>query len=198
MRTNFLDMTSNFSHSKQSISYKSFIFLAFLIIIASCSSPQHNDIKEMLAPFMGTEVKISEQQLFPVNFYSNTSLSYSKNTEYKIVVYFSENECSECTIKSLFNWQNYMNSLKSNKEVSFYLIFKNADALKFMSDMSSFSISLPYFIDTNGVFEMENPALPKLPSFHTFLLKNNRVRIVGSPINNAKILRLYKKELSIR
>ena len=48
--------------------------------------------------------------------------------------------------------------------------------------------SISNFISANG--------LPQESAYHTLLLdKNNRVRLIGSPINNDKLWELYKKEI---
>jgi len=49
----------------------------------------------------------------------------------------------------------------------------------------------------DGSFERLNPHLPKDERFHTFLLdENNKVILVGYPVNNPKLKELYLKELN--
>ena len=46
--------------------------------------------------------------------------------------------------------------------------------------------------DTTGVFRRTNPQLPSNPMLHTFLLdENNEVLVVGTPLVNEKIDRMF-------
>lgn len=46
--------------------------------------------------------------------------------------------------------------------------------------------------DTTGVFHRTNPQLPSNPMLHTFLLdENNEVLVVGNPLENEKIDRMF-------
>ena len=52
----------------------------------------------------------------------------------------------------------------------------------------------PIYVDTSGIFIRENPHLPHNPLFHTFLLdEDNRVVLVGNPLENEKIEELFWK-----
>lgn len=46
--------------------------------------------------------------------------------------------------------------------------------------------------DTTGVFHRTTPQLPSNPMLHTFLLdENNEVLVVGNPLDNEKIDRMF-------
>ncbi|MFI3306556.1 MAG: hypothetical protein R3Y68_08625 [Rikenellaceae bacterium] len=52
----------------------------------------------------------------------------------------------------------------------------------------------PIIIDSIGEFERLNPHLPKNKAMHTFLLdENNNVVLVGNPLNNPKIEKMFKE-----
>lgn len=52
----------------------------------------------------------------------------------------------------------------------------------------------PVYIDTLGIFQKNNPHLPKNPRLHTFLLDaNNHVILVGNPLYNTKIKEMYDR-----
>lgn len=50
----------------------------------------------------------------------------------------------------------------------------------------------PIYMDTTGIFHRTNPQLPSNPMLHTFLLdENNEVLVVGNPLENEKIDRMF-------
>jgi hypothetical protein len=52
------------------------------------------------------------------------------------------------------------------------------------------------FYDLDGSFERLNPHLPANELFHTFLLnKDNKVVLVGNPIRNEMLWKLYKEQI---
>lgn len=52
----------------------------------------------------------------------------------------------------------------------------------------------PFIIDINNEFEQLNPHLPKNKAMHTFLLdENNNVVLVGNPLHNPKIEKMFKE-----
>ena len=49
-------------------------------------------------------------------------------------------------------------------------------------------------IDSSDIFIKKNPHIPLKGVYHTFLLdENNNVILIGNPINNKKINRLFQK-----
>lgn len=65
--------------------------------------------------------------------------------------------------------------------------------------MSVFScyVNYPVYIDTQGVFQQNNPHLSKNKLLHTFLLdENNNVILVGNPVRNLRVKDLYDKAIA--
>jgi len=55
-----------------------------------------------------------------------------------------------------------------------------------------YNFEWPVFIDSSQEFIALNPELPEIKHLHTFLLdQNNRVVLIGEPLHNPELWRLY-------
>ena len=56
----------------------------------------------------------------------------------------------------------------------------------------------PFFIDENGAFLKNNTVIPQDSRFHVFLLNSeNKIILVGNPLNNETIWDMYKELIEI-
>lgn len=115
-----------------------------------------------------------------------------EDAKLKLVVYTDSNSCSECTLKRLYLWNDFV-QLEPKYEGKFAIIFifqttKRSDAHLFASKFHMSELEHPMYIDSNSEFEKNNPHIPNESFFHVFLLdENNNVILVGSPLFDSKI-----------
>jgi hypothetical protein len=168
-------------------------FLTSLVLI-SCKSNEVKDIAKQYTAFIETPISIPQQLVF--ESLGSGIKRADMDSKYKIIVYHSENGCTDCNMRLLLRWQAYIPTLP--KDVSVYLIFRDYDYQSIKQRVAMYNdINHPYFVDMDGHFESENPSLPGNPLFHTFLLKDNKVYLIGSPVDNERVRFLYDKALGM-
>ena len=84
---------------------------------------------------------------------------------------------------------------KFDNRLKFYFIFspKKNDEYSVQLQLKNTYFNYPIILDTKGEFAKLNPHLPENKAMHTFLLdKDNNVILVGNPLLNSKIEKLFK------
>lgn len=115
--------------------------------------------------------------------------------ESKMIVYIDSTSCNSCHVKSLIDWKVLMKqvSIIDNK-FRFYFIFrpKKDEVNSIKITLLSLDFNYPVILDEEGKFRKANPALSTNKLLHTFLLdKNNHVILIGDPIGNLEINKLF-------
>lgn len=166
------------------------ILISILLSISSCSNVNNN---EDMIRFMNSKVYIPTEYL-DVRSCSSFSDSITSNDEMRIVVLFSESECTKCKMKELSlivqkTIENY------NQITIIYIvpcqknIMDNVYAL-----FDDFKIKGTIYLDTCNAFLSANPQIPDNELFHTFVInKEGKVLMVGNPFQNEKMEALFKK-----
>ena len=73
-------------------------------------------------------------------------------------------------------------------------------APKWSSDFSAVSLEIPefmhsFYIDEKYHFRKLNPKIPDNPMYHTFLINNKGIILVGNPLHNDKIKNIFYKTI---
>lgn len=117
-------------------------------------------------------------------------ISHFPNTRFKIVNYQDRNGCTPCKLQP-HKWYSIINELDSIGNIPVILIIES-DSLKINES------NLPIYYDANNSFFIAND-LPSDSRFHCFLLdENNKVILIGNPVQNPKIKELYLRTISER
>ena len=75
-------------------------------------------------------------------------------------------------------------------------VFHPKDTTELYDKLKLYDSDLPVWVDAKGEFSQVN-ALPDNLLFHVFLLnRDNRVMLVGSPIGNPKMWKLYENTIA--
>ena len=114
---------------------------------------------------------------------------------YKILTYIDSIGCSACQM-DIPLWVELIDSCKQQQfNVTFIFVIHSDDFVKLSSDIRFFNFDHPLIYDYQNSFDKINNFPP--PPYRSFLLdKDNKVKIVGSPIYYPKIWQLYKDILS--
>ena len=178
------------------------IVLCFLVIIGVTSCNYKSKLEQDLAQIQSHEVNISLDKMQHNVNGRDTLFPDFADSELKLVAYSDSLACSACTIEGMFRWDNFIkDAQKYQGQLKFYFLFSpnKEDAKTVQFALKANIFDYPIFIDSAGVFAKENPHLPKNPQLHTFLLdKNNKVILVGSPLNNPKIEEMFYKMVEER
>ncbi len=119
--------------------------------------------------------------------------AHEENTckSYKLVTYIDSSSCSPCGIDHLFDWEQFINEVNEKKDsLSFIFIVapRKTQLEQTYYAIAHSSLSNAIYVDTSYVFRANNPCMKKGYIFGSFLLdKNNKVILVGNPLDNPKI-----------
>lgn len=114
---------------------------------------------------------------------------------WRLVVFSDSVACSSCKLREMQSWIPMMERLSCyDGKVKLIFIFQpkdeNLDVFDFTMKILPFSF--PVYVDTANVLLRNNPSIPIDSKFHTFLLdENNKVLLVGNPLENEKIEDLF-------
>lgn len=115
---------------------------------------------------------------------------YKKNMS--LVVYIDSTQCSECAIKSMHNWFDFLDYTTDRYGNDFRTYFiispRKSQINNVYFSLKEAILNYPVFVDTTNCFANKNPNLPDNQLLHTFLLdKSGNIVLVGSPMANPKI-----------
>lgn len=115
----------------------------------------------------------------------------------KMVIYVGKDGCTNCKLRSLL--PIYMFILENKHRVNFgvVIILNTADREATEKLLTDMRFRQTVFYDLDGSFERLNSHLPADEEFHTFLLnKENKVVLIGNPVHNEELNKLYLTELN--
>lgn len=119
-----------------------------------------------------------------------------KNKGKKIVVFTDSTQCATCRLYAIGQWKPFMDSMDQNlKDIDYIFIFQpskdNTQAV--IDKVKDIELETCIYIDVNGIFLKKNPQVPHSSHLQTMLLdENNTVQLVGNPISNDKMDKLYR------
>ena len=115
--------------------------------------------------------------------------------KYKVLVYLDSLGCLPCKLKPM-SWKAYIDSCSQLKyDIGFLFVVHSNDYSVFEQRLSIFNFNYPVIYDSKNLFNKINN-FPKEDIYRTFLLDDkNHVILIGSPINNDKISKLYTEIL---
>lgn len=172
------------------------VILLCLVIIgfSSCNSRKDRINKQLIELYSNTIViPFSDMDTLIVD---TTYLSNSIN--YQLLVYIDSSECTLCFASHHQEWEFVlMESRKYEPNLTLTIIIDSksvSEEIKEKFLRSDFPKSV--FIDKKGTFRKKNPVFPESAIMHVLLLdKNNKVILVGNPLNNKKIEELLYSKL---
>lgn len=172
---------------------KCFITLFIVLLIFSCQNKKNKEIETILKGMQGKVISFPNP-LKAIVMGKDTLCPQMFEKENKIVVYFDTTGCTECKMR-LSEWTDLIKFTRdsvTNLALIFIAAPKGGDSKDIISALKKFSINYPFFIDSLNQF-VELNEIPRDRRFHTFLInKQNKIVLVGSPIGNDKMWKLYK------
>ena len=115
------------------------------------------------------------------------------NGEIKIVTYIYDLTCSSCGLRILQVWQELLKD--TGREVSFVIIAHSDAKDEIRMALDDLKIEYPVYCDPDDGYIKDNNLSVKA-IYRSFLLdKNNRVVVVGEPLNRPELWKLYKQAI---
>ena len=172
--------------------------LAFCLVSSLLSNCQRsvelNELSKLVNERMGDSI------IFPASIYvARTDINLTKTDKimkykYTMVVY-TDGDCGKC-ISDLYQWKLF---LKKNRKVlsdvnEKFIIYSN-NFIRFEYTTEKARLFLPYYYDSLNSYTSLNKIDD--PVLYTLLLDNkNKIKLIGSPLHNPAMLKLYQKVLS--
>ena len=175
-----------------------FFCIMLIPLFLSCNSKKKEMkeyIEKELILFLYSKISIEEVGLIPVNLTDSIMMKDYLSSKYKIYSFVDSMDCSSCQIVRLRKWKDLFKDLNS-KLSPIIIIFNTQDVLNVKKYMDLYGLDFPYFLDFENKFKKVNKQIPQKGIFRTFLTRNDSIIVVGNPINNKKIEKLYRKEIS--
>jgi hypothetical protein len=176
------------------------LLLVTVLSVYSCKDKKRrNEVAKMVREWTGREI------LFPENVPcyvagKEMQLEFCSEwfeKEYKILMYVDSAGCSDCRLK-LFEWRQLMAEADSlfQGKVGFLLFFQPKIVRKMAFLFARDRFDEPVFMDINGSINRLN-RFPKAMEYQCFLLdRDNRVLMMGNPVLNMQIWKLYKSQIA--
>jgi len=164
---------------------------------AGNNNEQKKKLAEELRKFQETAITLPDNLLAK---HCDEQVSPDKtllNRKLKMVVYVNQAGCQDCKLHGLLP-MTYMFMLENEHRNNFgVIIILNSSDIESTDDtLAELRFRRTVFYDLDGSFEFLNPHLPANELFHAFLLnEKNEVILVGNPVNNAKLNKLYLAEM---
>ena len=176
--------------------------LSCTMIFTGCKPDKKRiEAEQIVKEWLGKKILFPENSKCSVQR-KDTTIAFCKglfDTEFKVLLYADSAGCSDCRLK-LFEWENLIAESDSlfHGKLNFLFFFQpknsNSRDLEFIIHKNRFDY--PVFFDVNNKLDRLNH-FPKDVSFQCFLLdKNNKVLMIGNPILNSKIWKLYKEQIT--
>ena len=171
---------------------KKFLAIASLLLLISCVDTR---VKKDLIALQSQPIRFPPNLITTING-KDTVIYNLYKSEYKLIIYVDSIACSSCEINHMHLWKPYIEYADSlsNDKLKLYFIFspRKEDKKAIRVSLALYPIDYPVIIDNNNEFEKFNPHIPSNRAMHVFLLdSHNRVRLVGSPVANQEIRRLF-------
>lgn len=168
------------------------VFTCFLLI--SCQISQKKRVEKIIQEWQGKEIIIPTDITFKT-LIKDTLCSDIWNKPYKVFTYIDSIGCTSCKM-GLLEWKAKILLCHQQKiDLDFIFAVHSSNFNRFEADVLINNFDFPIIYDYNNDFEKLNH-FPPVP-YRTFLLdKDNKVLLIGSPINNPKMWELYKKTIT--
>jgi len=168
--------------------------LVFVSLTVSCHD--NSKLSEEVALFRQRPVILTMHKGVMINGKENTIVDKNQQC-LKYVVYNDSLDCTSCAINKMYLWNDFIEYAKPyNGRLKYFFIYspskKNCKNVEFILKNGNFNY--PILLDTLNEFAKLNPHLPKNRVLHTFLLDDdNKVILVGNPLYNGKIEKMFYK-----
>ena len=176
------------------------ILLTSVIVIMcfACTSSK-KETEKKVSQFMGDTLKLPEKTevLYKDSLYKKKFMLANKATLKIPTLLWGE--CHSC-IADLKKWDEFYQFIKEKDNVTVLFYLYTSDLKFFRKSLYKKEIhKYPFIVDRNNRY-LDNNDLPfKNKMYQTFLLdSNNRVILVGNPVYNDNLMKLYKEEINKR
>ena len=176
-----------------------FSIIAGLLLCVACAENNENKkkLEGKINSFKQTAINLPDNMLAQ-NCDENTPADTGLlRRPLKMIVYLNNEGCQNCKMQSLSHIYMFMLENEAFKNFAVIIILNPVDVEEAKKTLADMNFKRTVFFDLDGSFERLNPHLPAEELFHTFLMnEKNEVILVGNPVHNEKLKKLYLSEMS--
>lgn len=175
-----------------------YLITLLVLILYSCNDNK-NEIKREL-DFLNSKPVVISKNIQITNNGQDTTINDFLDSKVKMVIYTNSESCNGCALSKLHMWNDIIKySEPFDGALKCYFIFNPPKGESIRFSLKSSMLDYPVLLDSLGEFERLNPHLPKNRAMHTFLLdENNNVILVGNPLTNKQIEKMFYEEVEKR
>jgi len=172
---------------------KTFLKILLIIITFNCCNTRKKSIESVVLEWYGKEIILPQQIEYRI-LGRDTICSDFWNKPYKILTYVDSVGCSSCQI-GLIYWKEIIKTfVRQQLDVSVLFVIHSSDYDRLDFDLTDDNFNYPVIYDHHNLFDKLNH-FPPTP-YRTFLLdKDNKVLLIGSPIDSSQMWELYMKTI---
>ena len=171
------------------------LFPLFIIcFLLSCVQSGKNDIKKIIQDWQEKEIVKPDIINYKI-LGKDTVCNELWDKPFRVLTYIDSVGCTGCRLR-LPEWKMLIDSCRQQSiDISFIFIVHSSDFLSFTSDVKYQEFSEPIIYDYQNQFYKLNRFPPE--PYRTFLLDSqNRVQLIGNPIETPQMWELYKKVIT--
>ncbi|NOU62034.1 hypothetical protein [Marinifilum caeruleilacunae] len=180
----------NMLHHYQKTTSPIIFLFAIIIALTSIACKKQNTINETIHRMIDSQIKNVD----------SLSIYYPKHYVYKpldfdVKIYSIINgACNDC-IMEFDEWSKFISQNEFSDEVNYYFHIHAAEykELENLFDTKGYTF---FFVKDPKMKFIKINNLPKDKMFHTFLVSDNKIILVGSPLKNGPIKDLYIKTIN--
>lgn len=163
--------------------------VCFTLLLFSCD--RNKKLTEMVQAMQNKEISLPAT-IRPYQHTDRDTIDWTQSTNNRIVVYFSSDMCTVCNINKLHEWDKIKKRYE-NWDIVYVLSYQEKKEEDIIEAITNNNVNdMIIYLDKNDLFRKANPFIPDYPLLHVFLIdSNNRIKIVGDPLYNNKVLQLY-------
>lgn len=161
-------------------------FSIYLSIFISCNQKQKDPLLNKIEGLYGQKLKfkdLTDSTNIPIEF---------KEDCLKIIEFIDSIYCVPCKLEKIKIWKHYESELKKYN-IKIILITNNTNHKEMMGILKELNITYPVYFDDKNYIKRNNEII-RYPKFQIFTINtNDEIIWIGSPIQNDKSWKLYKK-----
>lgn len=161
------------------------------VFVFSCKGGLENQARDIVSHYVGKTV------VFPDGLqYRNVSdtICLPPQNRLKLIVYIN-GECGAC-MEQFVQWSRITEQITHEGAVDVVFYVRAMDSYAIVPHLRRINFEYSFYIDPKSDILYLNGISEKQPLLHTFLVDgDNRMVLVGSPIDNAQMLALYKQQI---
>ena len=157
----------------------------------ACESTNNPNAAAQAQKLYGQKVKFPTSYLSIAAGEEALSIDTELAKPLKIVTYLDKNSCSECALRILLHWNEYIQNVSDDSVGFIHVVYPN-DASDLKEALKALQIDFPLFYDKENKFLKMNKMEKTLARNRSFLLDaHNRITVVGEPLGSETLWRVY-------